>query len=74
VGYGVEEQHLVHGEASPHLGGARVAGSAFQPAMASEIQQRTPRRRSRSPSKAGLDRIEQPEGKLDWGDEQRQKR
>jgi hypothetical protein len=39
-----------------------------------------PRRRSRSPSKAGPDRIEQPEGKLNWatsgdeGDERRQRR
>jgi hypothetical protein len=55
VDHDIEEQRLVHGQAtttSPHLGGAGVAGCAFQPAMATETQQETLRRRSRSPSKA----------------------
>jgi hypothetical protein len=67
VDHGGGEQRLVHGQATtrtPHLGGAGVAGSAFQPSLASEIQQWTPRRRSRSPSMAEA-------GQAAWGLAQR---
>jgi hypothetical protein len=72
MGHGVKEQRLVHGQAtttSPHLGGTGVVGSAFQPALALEIQQRTPRRRSQSLSKARAGQAARGRARL--GDERR---
>jgi hypothetical protein len=74
VDHGGEEQHLSHGQATttaPHLGSAGIAGMPSTGDGDGDLaedtekkEQRTPRRRTRSPNKTELERIEQHGGAL----------
>jgi hypothetical protein len=72
-GYDGKGKHLAHSQATttaPHQRDTRVAGmpsnQRWQQRPAADIE-----KKSRSPSKAKLERIEQLEGELTRGDEQR---